>query len=66
MAGGTIEVATDQVAAVGYWGALGVAGIFFLMGFGNNNFPYWGAACFLGIVARVLQAELHHRQARGR
>jgi hypothetical protein len=58
-----IEIRLPQGLQPVYWGILGVGGISLLIGFGSNGIGYLVAACFFGIVARIIQAEHHVRVA---
>jgi hypothetical protein len=61
-----IEVSLLQELQPIYWGALGVGGLLMLIGFKNSNYVYLIVACFLGIFARIIQAECHVRIASNR
>lgn len=56
-----VAVSEDQMWRYGYWVALAVAGILLLVGLANGNHNLAIAACFVGIVSRILQAEYHFR-----
>ncbi len=59
----TVQLSMSQILTMTYWGLLGVGGLLLLLGSSNEKFGYLIAACFLGIAARIVQAEHHHRSA---
>ncbi len=59
-----VQLTKDEIWRYGYWGAIGVGGVLLLMGFGGKEYGYLIAACFAGIVARIVQAEAHFRASR--
>jgi uncharacterized protein involved in cysteine biosynthesis len=58
-----VEIRLPQDLRLVYWGILGVGGLLLLVGFGSNSIAFLIAACFFGIVARIVQAEHHVRAA---
>jgi hypothetical protein len=60
-----LEIRLSGGARLVYWGTLGIGGLLMLAGFGSGerDLHYLIAACFLGIVARIVQAEDHFRRA---
>lgn len=60
-----IEIRLPQGLPLIYWGALGLGGLLLLIGFGSKEYGYLIAACFFGIVSRIIQAEHHARAGSG-
>lgn len=60
-----VQIAPQTALRIGSWGALAVGGLLFLTGFfgRGEGIGHVAAACFLGILSRVLQAEYHHWDA---
>ena len=60
-----IEITLSGGLRLVYWGLLGIGGLLMLAGFGSGEraVQYLVAACFLGIVSRIVQAEDHFRRA---
>ena len=58
-----VEIRLPQDLQPVYWAILGVGGLLLLIGFGSNSVGFLIAACFFGIVARIIQAEHHVRSA---
>jgi len=57
-----VQIAPLTALRIGYWGGLAVGVLLFLIGFfgRGEGIGFVAAACFLGIVSRVLQAEYHN------
>lgn len=58
-----IEIKLPQDLHLVHWAILGVGALLLLIGFGTDSIGLLIAACFLGIVARIVQAEHHVRSA---
>ncbi len=61
-----LEISVPRDLRAVYWGALGLGVLLMLLGFGSKEYEYLIAACFLGIVSRIMQAEHHHRELKKR
>lgn len=62
---GKIEIAVPRDLRVVYWGLLGLAVLVTLLSLTSHNGPLaFVPGCFLGIAARIVQAEHHHRELR--